>query len=130
MAFVPDPSLAAYWHQLRGTVLQRLQRYAEAETEYTRALDIGSDYDIYACQLRVDGTLITGSARASTVDLDLFGSINDEENCATDGVVSVDAGDHTVALWVGRTADKAKFGQAVVWALFVPFNGQGNPYVP
>lgn len=44
----PEHSTAAYWHQLRGTVLQRLERYPEAEAEYTRALQKGSDLDVYA----------------------------------------------------------------------------------
>jgi hypothetical protein len=84
-------------------------------------------YDIYACELRVDGDTVFGSARASTVDLSIT-SLNDEENCSTNGVTGVAAGDHTVSLQVGRVGDIVTFGQASVWALFVPFNGQGNPY--
>jgi Flp pilus assembly protein TadD len=44
----PTLDTAAYFHQLRGTILQRLDRHADAETEYTQALQIGSEYDIYA----------------------------------------------------------------------------------
>jgi hypothetical protein len=91
----------------------------------------GNTYDIYTCRLLVDGVEVIGSARASTVDIGgPLNTINDEENCSTEGVTSVAAGDHTVALRLDRIGDEVNFGASVVWALYVPFNGQGNVATP
>lgn len=89
------------------------------------------EFDLYRCELHVNGTKVVGSQRISHLDAKTtVGNLNAEENCATDGVVSVAAGTHTVGLYVYRAGGKAAFGEAAVWALFVPFNGQGNQYVP
>ena len=50
---------------------------------------------------------------------------NSEENCSTTGVQQVTAGSHTVTLTIINRAT-AGFSRATVWALYVPFDGQGN----
>ena len=47
------------------------------------------------------------------------------ENCSTTGVHQVTAGTHTFALTIGSRNTVTFFG-ASLWALFVPFDGNGN----
>lgn len=50
---------------------------------------------------------------------------NSRENCPTTGVHQVTSGTHTFALTIiGR--ESVFFNGASVWALFVPFDGEGN----
>ena len=86
----------------------------------------GFTFDAYVCQLLVDGALVAGSFRVSVV----HGpggdhTSNSEENCSTTGVQQVTAGSHTVTLTIINRAT-AGFSRATVWALYVPFDGQGN----
>jgi hypothetical protein len=50
---------------------------------------------------------------------------NSRENCSTTGVHQVTAGTHTFALTI-RQWHTVFFSKASVWALFVPFDGEGN----
>lgn len=50
---------------------------------------------------------------------------NSSENCSTTGVPQVTAGTHTFALNI-KFRSTVGFGPASVWALFVPFDGDGN----
>jgi hypothetical protein len=91
------------------------------------ALAFGTSGDFYTCQLTVDGGTVAGSSRASTVHFAGSGHTqNNNENCSTTGVHQVTAGTHTFALTIVGRDGFALFGDATVWALFVPFDGNGN----
>lgn len=74
------------------------------------------------CFIRVDGTVDVPSDRA----MQLNGTTNNEEDCATNTVVPVAAGVHTVNLEAGfiSSADTT-FDESTLTALFVPFSGSG-----
>ncbi len=86
----------------------------------------GSSLDTYQCHLTVDGGEVAGTERQSQVD-DAGGdhTENRSENCSTTGVHHVTAGTHTFALTISQW-DTVFFAKASVWALFVPFDGNGN----
>ncbi len=96
----------------------------------------GATDDQYTCQIRVDGFIVTGSSRVSRVNWAGIGgggsgshTFNSQENCATDAVQVVGAGQHTVAFHVsGRNT--AAFHSGTVWAIWVPFDGNGNVPTP
>ncbi len=82
--------------------------------------------DLYSCSLTVDGGQVFGSFRTSLVHFEGFGHTdNSRENCSTTGVHQVTAGTHTFALTIANRSS-VSFGGASVWALFVPFDGNGN----
>ncbi len=80
------------------------------------------------------GFIVSGSTRVSRVnwqgvDGPTDRTDNSQENCATDAVQVVAAGQHTVAFRVsGRNT--AAFHSGTVWAIWVPFDGNGNVPVP
>jgi len=87
----------------------------------------GIPSDGYFCRLKVDGTEVTGTVMASTLGSAGGDHTNNaDENCATTGVYPVDAGQHTVTFHIS-SQNTAFFGGASVWALYVPFDGTGNP---
>ena len=83
--------------------------------------------DNYRCHLTVDGVKVAGTRRTSVVhSAGAFTHTNNtEENCSTTGVHQVTAGTHSFALTIVNR-DTVDFGGANVWALFVPFDGNGN----
>ncbi len=87
----------------------------------------GATDDIYECSLKVDLVTVAGSFRTSVVDSAGFPTHTDNssENCSTTGVQQVTAGTHTFALAI-RDRHTVNFSSASVWALFVPFDGEGN----
>jgi len=87
---------------------------------------VGTTNDLYNCLLTVDNWLVDGTLRASLVNTEGGTHTNNsQENCSTTGVHQVTAGTHTFALTISQW-DTAFFGGASVWALFVPFDGNGN----
>jgi hypothetical protein len=86
----------------------------------------GTTEDLYTCRLQVDGVTAPGTIRGSKVD-DGGGehTDNDAENCSTTGAMQVAAGSHTVALLMADR-NSAAFLEASVWALYVPFDGDGT----
>ena len=87
----------------------------------------GLPSDGYFCRLKVDGTEVTGTVMASTLHSAGGDHTNNaDENCATTGVYPVDAGQHAVTFHIS-SQNTAFFGGASVWALYVPFDGTGNP---
>ena len=88
----------------------------------------GSNFDGFLCWLHVDGAEVKGSQRTSIVhapiDAPGFHTSNGQENCSADGAVEVDAGIHTVGLFLFQR-DSASFGDAAVWVIYVPFGGNG-----
>ena len=82
--------------------------------------------DNYRCHLVVDLVQVAGTFRSSVVDTAGASHTNNTEgNCSTTGVQQVTAGTHKVALTI-RDRDTVDFRNASVWALFVPFDGEGN----
>ncbi len=83
--------------------------------------------DNYRCHLVVDLVQVAGTRRTSVVHS--VGAPthtnNSEGNCSTTGVQQVTAGTHKVALTI-RDRDTVDFRNAHIWALFVPFDGNGN----
>ncbi len=51
---------------------------------------------------------------------------NAEENCSTTGVQQVTGGSNLVVVLTISNRDTVLFNDATVWALYVPFDGQGN----
>ena len=87
----------------------------------------GGLYNAYYCRLKVDGILVAGTEMVSTVnDAGLDHTSNNSENCFTTGVQPVAAGSYEVTLdiylWTTAT-----FSDASLWAMYVPFDGTGNP---
>jgi hypothetical protein len=90
----------------------------------------GSAFDFLLCELQVDGTKVDGSTMIVTVDTGVDQTNNSEENCSTTGAAEVADGPHDVTLTVAQRDGTTVFDNASVWALFVPFGGDGTPYVP
>ncbi|MFN2545656.1 MAG: hypothetical protein ABR600_13955 [Actinomycetota bacterium] len=80
--------------------------------------------DLLACALAVDGDEVSSTRRWFVVN-----GVNSDDDCATDGVVPVTKeGEHTVELTaVAVDSKKTTFGRTVLWAFFVPFDGNGEP---
>ncbi len=74
------------------------------------------------CFIRVDGTFDIASERAMRLDA---GS-NTEEDCATNTVIPVAAGEHTVNLEAEFMTSGTTFDESTLSALFVPFDGSGQ----
>jgi hypothetical protein len=88
----------------------------------------GTSFETYWCSLEVDGTEVEGSLRIVAVDSS--GTTNNaHEDCATDGGAVVAAGTHEVALHISNH-DSAEFLAGSVWAIWVPFDGDGTVPVP
>ncbi len=81
--------------------------------------------DVYSCSLTVDGGLVAGTFRLSAVNWSNTHTVNNQEHCSTTGVQQVTAGTHTFALTI-VDRDTVDFRCANIWALFVPFDGEGN----
>ena len=87
----------------------------------------GDTLDAYICRLTVDGATVAGTLRVSAVD-DAGGdhTINNSENCSTTGVHPVTGGTNLVVALTISSRGTVLFNAATVWALYVPFDGQGN----
>ncbi len=81
--------------------------------------------DSYICRILVDGSGVTGTSMVSLVDWEAGASGNASENCSTTGAQAVAAGTHTVDLRVTNQTTVI-FGAATLWAMYVPFDGDGN----
>ncbi|MBM3696301.1 MAG: hypothetical protein FJW79_10270 [Actinobacteria bacterium] len=89
---------------------------------------LGVTRDVLNCALRLDGAQVAGTGRSIVVhDTTASGGTdNGSENCASGGGIAVTAGAHTVAFEVGALdAGTTGLGEASLWALFVPFDGNG-----
>lgn len=79
---------------------------------------------LFQCLIRVDGLSVNGSNQEEQIV-----GTNQRTTCGTTTVKQVDAGQHTVALFAGPVfggQDPPQFFNATVWALYVPFDGNGN----
>jgi hypothetical protein len=76
--------------------------------------------DVVDCFIEVDGTSSGPSAR--TISL---GDGNEEEDCTTETVVPVAAGDHTVDFEYAGVDNGTTVGASSLQVLFVPFGGTG-----
>ena len=87
---------------------------------------LGNALDLYNCSLTVDGGTVAGTIRSSVVNnAGPTHTANSRENCSTTGVQQVTAGTHNFALKI-TLRQTVNFGPASGWALFVPFDGEGN----
>jgi len=85
-----------------------------------------NSFDDYRCELRVNGSFVTGTGRNSVVhNAGGDHTNNGQENCSTDGGQVVGPGTYSVAL---HTLNRsfASFDGASVWVIWVPFDGNGN----
>jgi len=86
----------------------------------------GTVFDSYACRLTVDDVFVTGTLIASQVSSSGGEhTLNTEENCSTTGVQAVTSGTHTVDFEV-LARESVSLSRASMWALYVPFDGQGK----
>ncbi len=96
-----------------------------APTNGHLAISAGSDVnggpDLDTCILQVDGTRLLSTER--TIEL---GTGNTEEDCSTQGAVAVTAGAHTVDLIADNPNASVEYDEAVLWVIFVPFDGTGT----
>ena len=81
-----------------------------------------SSQNVYACWLNTDVVAVPGSKRISVVD----GATNQSENCTTSGAMTVSAGSYTIELVVSFLEADTNLIGASVWAMWVPFDGNGN----
>jgi hypothetical protein len=86
----------------------------------------GNAFDDFGCRLAVDDTFVAGTLMGTRVhSAGGDHTINSEENCSPTGVQPVTAGTHTVDLQIlGR--DTVLFSRASLWAMYVPFDGEGK----
>src|SRR5215211_3138451 len=77
-----------------------------------------------SCRILVDNVYGSGSSRSMRLDASQT-HVNEEEDCSTNTVVSVQAGTHTVVLNADNDAPHTKFGETALSAIYVPFNGTG-----
>ena len=82
----------------------------------------GSSSDGFDCVLDLDDAEIPGSLYSVRVT----DPGNDEENCATNTVVEVDAGAHTVDLRGNGVGSAVKFFKANLNVIFAPFGPTGQ----
>jgi hypothetical protein len=84
---------------------------------------IGATTDGFDCLIKLDEDPTEHGLRSVRVT----GPENDEENCATNVLVPVEAGPHTVR-FEGNSVNAAavSFSSADMQVLFVPFDGSGN----
>lgn len=84
------------------------------------AIEAGAnERDVLSCKLRVDGSYVSGSTSAFTVDQGHF------DSCATVGAKPVGAGSHDVTLDISGW-HSAFLQNASLWVIFVPFDGGGS----
>jgi len=81
-------------------------------------------YDEFTCLLEVDNVTVTGTRRV-TIDSELSGNDNGEEDCSPTGGRVVNAGNHRVDLRMTGW-DGVEVFDASLTALFVPFTGTGG----
>jgi hypothetical protein len=86
----------------------------------------GNSHDLYICRLMVDGYLVIGTEMQSVVHAAGGTTINNSENCSTTGVQPVAAGSHQVTFDIVGW-DAAVLHDASLWAMYVPFDHNGNP---
>jgi hypothetical protein len=143
LALAPDKTPVANADKVDGRDANQLLRVASGQTDdapnqngaivsatisaptagwliITGGVDAGGT-DAFTCFLTVGENQVVGSVRFAGNEAQAT-----EENCETTGVHQVAAGDHTIALQIGAQAT-ALFGNASLWALFVPFDSEGNP---
>ena len=80
--------------------------------------------DILSCLIRVDGAPDVPSVRS--LELNGDDGLNRHEDCSTDTVVFVGAGDHTVELHGLSVGSGSRFSASTLSALFVPFDAEGD----
>jgi len=87
----------------------------------------GNTYDAYRCRLKVDDTTVTDTQMTSVVhNAGGAHTNNASEDCSTTGVQPVAAGSYDVTLDITDWNTLA-FYNASLWAMYVPFDGNGNP---
>ena len=85
-----------------------------------------NDSGAAGCAIELDGVQVDSSVRQFQTDAATDGT-NREEDCATDTVVPVMAGDYTIDFVTAFSpADLTNFDESVLWALFVPFGSDGS----
>ena len=91
------------------------------------AFAFGAPNDEYNCSLTVNGAIVEGTDRASNINAPGGTHTNNgQENCSTTGVHPVTGGTTVnIALEITHRTT-VEFRAASVWALYVPFDGQGN----
>jgi hypothetical protein len=86
------------------------------------------ELDRLGCVIEVDNVQNTPSTRL--VQVNGNADVNEQEICSTNTVVPVAKGTHTVDFEsLGVSSIHTNFSQATVSAMFVPFDGNGNPPV-
>ncbi|MGH3086947.1 MAG: hypothetical protein ACRDSJ_06460 [Rubrobacteraceae bacterium] len=82
-------------------------------------------FDLAGCEIRVDDVKAVGSDKL--VELDGGQNINERQICATNAVAPVSDGTHRVDFEAfGVNASATTFSNPSLWAIFVPFDGEGN----
>lgn len=82
-------------------------------------------FDKVTCFIEVDGTQAPGSEMI--IDLNGDAEVNEEEDCSTNAVVAVSAGQHAVDLEADVGRPGTKFDQTALSAIYVPFGSTGAP---
>ncbi len=124
-AFAADESLA-----LVGVEGNALTTTINAPTSGYLFVSAGSDVfnfttqDFVTCRVRVNGDIVAGSPRQ--IQLDGNGTENQEEDCATNGTLAVQAGTHTVDLEGAGLNANTVFDESSLQVLFVPLGADGT----
>ena len=81
-------------------------------------------FDNYGCSLEIDDGLVLGTVMLAELNGNNLG--DREEDCTTTGAAVVDAGTYTIDFEVFGVVGTTILSDAAVWALWVPFDGNGN----
>lgn len=81
-------------------------------------------FDLYTCQIELDGTDVDSSKRDSQLDGNTL--TNREENCSTNAVSSVSSGSHAVVFEGNNIEAGTALQGADLGVLFIPFNATGG----
>jgi len=84
-------------------------------------------FNQYECTLTVNGFTVEGTYREAALNWEVAGhTFNGQEDCSTTGIHPVEAGTHTVALTLDGFGVTGVLTDASVWALYIPFDGNGE----
>jgi len=79
------------------------------------------------CEIQIDNAGLAAPGSARYIELNGAQDVNQDEDCSTNTVVPVSAGNHTVDL-VARLFNahpNTSFGSTTLSAIYIPFNGSG-----
>jgi hypothetical protein len=111
-----------------GTVATTIKAPASGFLVITAGSDLFNVFEsdtFVGCFIEVDNAIAPGSTRL--MELNATQGVNKDENCSTNVVVPVSAGEHTVDLEASNVSSPStSFGNTSLSVIYIPFNGTGS----